>query len=282
MKKRLNRIFEHLRRKTRLTAVDPETYEEHWHWNVTPLNAIYVILAILLLTAMATYFLIAYTGLKAYITEADGGDDRTKALEMEREVRQMEARLQMEIAYWENMRARLLNEAMPDSMRNDSILNRSFDPDTITFVRSKEDSLLRLKIDKQIQDKLNRGIPKKSGELSGIMFYPPVQGTVLKPFKPEDDWFGVLLNLQTGSMVYAVQEGTVVFNNSNEIHVQHNNALVTIYKGLGTVLKFKGEPVKTGEVVAETENKKQITFEMWHRGRAVDPENYIIFTTYGD
>mgnify|MGYP000535637016 CR=1 FL=1 len=67
------------------------------------------------------------------------------------------------------------------------------------------------------------------------------------------------------------------------IEVQHNQDFVSVYKHCGSLLKREGDTVKGGEAIALIGNSGQLTtgphlhFELWHKGRAVNPELYIVF-----
>lgn len=65
--------------------------------------------------------------------------------------------------------------------------------------------------------------------------------------------------------------------------MQHSQDLVSIYKHCGSLLKKEGDSVKAGEAIALVGNTGQLTtgphlhFELWYRGRAINPEIHIVF-----
>jgi len=69
----------------------------------------------------------------------------------------------------------------------------------------------------------------------------------------------------------------------NTIGIQHSNNLISFYKHNSALLKKTGEYVKAGEAVAIIGNTCTLSsgphlhFELWHSGKAIDPENFIIF-----
>ena len=86
----------------------------------------------------------------------------------------------------------------------------------------------------------------------------------------------------------ATLDGTVIASDytaetGNVIQIQHNQGFVSIYKHLGASLKKVGDKVQAGEAIAVVGNSGALTtgphlhFELWYKGRAVDPEKYIVF-----
>ena len=67
------------------------------------------------------------------------------------------------------------------------------------------------------------------------------------------------------------------------IAIQHPNNVVTMYKHNSVLLKKEGSPVKAGEAIAiigntgEQSTGPHLHFELWHKGRAVNPAHYINF-----
>ena len=67
------------------------------------------------------------------------------------------------------------------------------------------------------------------------------------------------------------------------IGVQHSNGVFSLYKHNSILFKSVGEYVKSGEVLAVIGNSGELSsgphlhFELWHKGIAVNPENYISF-----
>lgn len=124
--------------------------------------------------------------------------------------------------------------------------------------------------------------------VSGLNLVCPVRGTVDATFDPNNYRFGVEVTAVPGSPVAAVTEGTVLVSNftANDgytIVVQHNGDLMSTYSHCGTLLKKKGEKVRTGEAVATTKREvaegesPAVHFELWHKGVALDPMVYIAF-----
>ena len=67
------------------------------------------------------------------------------------------------------------------------------------------------------------------------------------------------------------------------IQIQHESNLISAYKHNSELLKKTGSIVKAGEPIAIIGNSGELTtgphlhFELWHSGKALDPEEYINF-----
>ena len=126
-------------------------------------------------------------------------------------------------------------------------------------------------------------------DMDGLHFTTPLRGLLVRSFNPADLHFGVDIALATTSQnVCSVLDGTILMsgytaNNGYVVVVQHVGNLVTVYKHLSRIFKQEGVKVKAGEVlgVAGTQGEKAkepyLHFELWHKGTALDPTQYISF-----
>jgi murein DD-endopeptidase MepM/ murein hydrolase activator NlpD len=119
-------------------------------------------------------------------------------------------------------------------------------------------------------------------------FYVPVKGIVTNHFNRSSDHFGVDLVSDPNARICTVLEGTVIFSGwtletGYVMYIQHDADLVSVYKHNAELLKTTGDKVKAGEAVAIIGNSGELTtgphlhFELWHRGNAINPEQYIDF-----
>lgn len=119
------------------------------------------------------------------------------------------------------------------------------------------------------------------------LFFAPLKGSISSAFNnrnhPSLDIFP-----NTDETVKATMDGTVIFSGWTPefgyiITVQHQNNWLSIYKYNAAVYKELGSFVMAGETIGvigytDKDNpKKQLRFELWHNGVAVNPLNYIVF-----
>ena len=128
----------------------------------------------------------------------------------------------------------------------------------------------------------------RKSDMEGLHFYPPVRGLLADPFNPADLHFGVDVLVTNDKNVSAVLDGTVLMsgytaNNGYVVVMQHTGNLVSVYRHLSSILVREGEKVKSGEVLgtAGVQGDKALQpylhIELWHKGTALDPTQYISF-----
>ncbi len=128
----------------------------------------------------------------------------------------------------------------------------------------------------------------RKSDMEGLHFYPPVRGLLADPFNPADLHFGVDVLVTNDKNVNAVLDGTVLMsgytaNNGYVVVMQHTGNLVSVYRHLSSILVREGEKVKSGEVLgtAGLQGDKALQpylhIELWHKGTALDPTQYISF-----
>ena len=98
---------------------------------------------------------------------------------------------------------------------------------------------------------------------------------------------GIDIVAKDGTPVFASAGGFVVFSDyTNDyghiIILSHSDGYLSFYKHCSLILKKEREFVKQGELIAKSGNSGLATtgphlhFEIWHNGKAVDPESLLI------
>jgi murein DD-endopeptidase MepM/ murein hydrolase activator NlpD len=124
--------------------------------------------------------------------------------------------------------------------------------------------------------------------LEQLFFMPPVSGEVMSAFDLKKNHFGVDVASPKNTAVKAAADGVVISSGYTvetgySIAIQHPNNVVTMYKHNSVLLKNAGIAVKAGEAIAIIGNSGEIStgphlhFELWHKGRPVNPGDYINF-----
>jgi murein DD-endopeptidase MepM/ murein hydrolase activator NlpD len=120
-----------------------------------------------------------------------------------------------------------------------------------------------------------------------IFFILPVNGYISRGFDPDRGHFGIDIVAKVGTPVFASAGGFVVFSGYTDDYghvliLSHSEGYLSFYKHCSVLLKKDREFVKQGELIAQTGNSGLATtgphlhFEIWHDGKAVDPETLLI------
>ena len=125
--------------------------------------------------------------------------------------------------------------------------------------------------------------------MSGLIFFRPTRGMVSSDFDANKQHYGIDIAANPNESVLATLDGTVILatytaDTGYVIQVQHAQNLVSVYKHCGSLLKKVGDTVKAGEAIAlvgktgeKTTGGPHLHFELWNKGRALDPSKYIVF-----
>lgn len=103
-----------------------------------------------------------------------------------------------------------------------------------------------------------------------------------------EEHFGVDVVTREDETIKSTLNGTIIFTgftsqDGNVIQVQHSNNLISIYKHCSSLLKSKGDRVKSGEALAvvgnsgEKSNGPHLHFELWYNGAPVNPQEFVSF-----
>ncbi len=279
--KRINSWFGNLVRKRHILLLDKE--EERWRADISPITFIAICTAIITLTFGIILLLVAYTplldALPGYRTNANRS--REELIRSIVRIDSLERKMNDMLTYNEN-RILVVGGKTPavQSVKNDS-LQRSK-----TFVApSREDSLLRQKMEKDERYRLNKIKPDPSlqGMINAIA---PMYGLISERFTSNEQ-FGVRVNGAKGAQVLAIAEGTVIASEWNpatgySIIIQHKNNFLSLYRNLSGILISKGNQVESAQAIGyagsdKNEELSMLEFELWRNGKAVNPELYILF-----
>lgn len=279
--KKINTWFGSLVRKRHIVLLDKE--EERWRADISPLTFGAIGVAIGTIFFGVILLLVAYTPLldllPGYRTNASRS--REELIRSIVRIDSLERKMNDMLTYNEN-RILVVGGKTPvaQSVKNDS-LHRSK-----SFVApSREDSLLRQKMEKDDRYRLNKTNPDPSlkGMLNAVS---PMYGLISERFTSNEQ-FGVCVNGAKGAQILAIAEGTVIASEWNpstgySIVIQHKNNFLSLYRNLSGVLISKGAQVKSAQAIgyAGSDNNKELSkleFELWRNGKAVNPELYILF-----
>ena len=284
MKNKRKAFWKNFKFKYKLTITNEDTLEEIVGIHVSKLNGVSVLLSAVTVIFLITAVIIAFTPLKNYLPGY-----------MNKEVREQVVTnaLRADSLQWlmERQRMYIMNiqDIVSGSVKADSVHSI----DSLTIVRSEE-LMERTQAEDEFRklyeesERYNLTSLDNAQAITGLMFVRPTRGMLTSMFDANKKHFGVDVAASPNESVLATLDGTVVLatytaDTGYLIQVQHAQNLVSGYKHCGILLKQVGDVVKAGEAIALVGNTGEKTtgphlhFEIWNRGRALDPTKYIVF-----
>ncbi len=276
----LNKLKDHYR----LTIFNDSTFQTVWSIKLSRLKVFTLVGAASSVLIILVTFLIATTGLREYIPGYPDAKQRQMMVETALKVDSLEVELAKRDEFFKAIKS-VVTGNVPEE---NSVVDTASELKNVTFTNYNHDSVFQ---DNLLEEQLSLSIQKnsrKKTELSEIHFYVPVKGIVTNHFDLATDHFGVDIVSDPNARISSVLEGTVIFSGwtletGYVIYIQHDADLVSVYKHNAELLKTTGDKVKAGEAIAIIGNSGELTtgphlhFELWHRGIAINPEQYIYF-----
>lgn len=276
-------------RKKRISMSDPILREEEWAVHLSPMGLLGAVGAFLLLIFALVLVLVAYTPVldifPGYRTAAEKQHDYLVQNMMR--IDSLERRMSDMLTYNENI-------AMILEGRSPVVRTPLNDGDTTSLDKtlvppSQFDSLLRAEMEGDGDYSLARTLRSREQGDGKLFFAAPVEGIITRHFSRDDNYLGVGIQAAPNAPVTSIDDGTVIDvvtggERGTLVTVQHFNGFVSIYRNLSQVLVSKGQVLKSRQVIgynamadAGKKDNPLVEMEIWSEGKAVDPENYIVF-----
>ena len=287
MATRWQRLRARLTEPFRVTVQREETFEEVNAYSVNGANVLALALAAAVVCALLTFTLIAVTPLRTLLPGFGQLDERTELLALKRDLDAIEAEVSAQEAYTANVQRILVGDVDRYDEAAAAAPEPTFSDSALTVERIPEDEQLRRDV-ARARTRYTGGAGAGGVPLDQLQFGSPLAGAVSSAFDPTDRHFGVDVVAPAESPVKATLDGYVVeagwsVATGNVIAVQHPGELISFYKHNSRLLKRRGEHVRRGEAIAIVGNSGTRTdgphlhFELWHRGRPVNPVTLIDF-----
>lgn len=295
-------LMEKLRDKYRLVIMNDDTFEEVTSMKMTPLSLYVGVSSLIVGTAIIVTTLIVWTPLKRYIPGYGDFNRDAEVAELTAKVADMEKEMEAHRRYNENLRKILVGDLA--DLSKEAVEKQGVPADSMSAIppedieRIPEDEQLRAAVDKgtftsdpvAVAAAAAGAAPPVPREvpLEQLFFMPPVSGETTAGFDLQKNHFGIDVAAPKNTAVKAAADGVVIsagytVETGYSIAIQHPNNVVTMYKHNSVLLKQTGVAVKTGEAIAIIGNSGENTsgphlhFELWYKGRPVNPGDYINF-----
>ncbi len=268
----------------RVTVQKEETFEATGTYQVNYANLLFLGLTALGVVALLTFALVALTPLRRLVPGYGVADERAEVIALNNALREIQKRVNAQEAYTANVRDVLVGDIEPPEVED--VEMGSFPDSALNVDRIPEDERLRA----DVSASARRTDAEVAGDLDleNIDFSAPLEGSISSTFDPADRHFGIDVTAPAETEVRAVLDGYVVSADftratGNVIALQHAGNLITLYKHNASLLKRIGDHVSAGDPIAIVGNTGTRTdgphlhFEIWHRGRPVDPVAFVPF-----
>ena len=269
--------------KYRFVIMTDNSFEEKLSVKLTRINVIAFVVTLVFFCFFSTMLLIAYTPLSEYVPGKSSVEVQKGLIELNIKSDSLEAILLNRSIYLENINKIINGEVLVTPENYEEITNTQI---PISFEKSKEDSLFRVKVETEDKSSIYKNDNTKNN--TNLMFFTPLTGLISDGYNNKTKHFGIDLVAKEKSRISSVLEGTVIishwaYETGNVIGVQHKNGYLSFYKHNSVLLKSVGDYVNAGDHIAIIGNSGELSsgphlhFELWHKGVPVNPENYISF-----
>lgn len=279
-----------LRNKFRFVVLNDVTFEEKFSLSLTRTN-VWIFLSVVAFTLIfLTAAAIIYTPLKYFIPGFGDYNYRSQIIQLEFKTDSLQNELEARALWLENL-VNVANDSVT-AQRPPKPQQAGTDKSQIKLNEvGQEEKELRKEVEDDENYSLSYNASQNSGavdEVKQMHLMDPVEGYVTDEYDLKKEHYGIDIAAKEDAPVKTVLDGKVIsdaytLETGYVITVQHANDLISIYKHNSKLLKKTGAYIKAGEVIAVVGNTGELTtgphlhFELWHKGRSLNPRDYIAF-----
>ena len=284
MKNKRKAFWKNFKFKYKLTIINENTLEEIVGIHVSKLNGVAVLLSAVTVILLIASLIIVFTPLRNYLPGYMNTEIRVQVVTNA---------LRADSLQWLLDRQRMYIMNIQDIISGNIKVDSVYSIDSLTEARTEE-LMERTQAEEEFRkqyeetERYNLTTIDNAQAVTGLIFFRPTRGMVSSEFDANQKHFGIDIAASPNESVLATLDGTVILatytaDTGYVIQVQHSQNLVSVYKHCGSLLKKVGDSVKAGEAIALVGNTGEKTtgphlpFEIWNRGRALDPSKYIVF-----
>lgn len=270
-------LWARLRFPYRLSVMNEETWTELWHVRLSGLGALVVGMLLFLLTLCLLSALIIFTPIRT-ILPGYTEDIRHSLVQSNERVDSLETSMNLQRQY-----LTVIQQIMAGEIQSDTIQRL----DSMQLIAREELLLAKQQATEEFVAQYEQG-EKDNLQLFDVQdvtpmitLFRPVHGVISQSADIEHGLHYVTITTPKNENVTAVLAGAVVFveqleNDTWRMMVQHVNYL-SIYSGIGRILHHPGDYVQAGETLGVMDKALSLQFELWQKGRVMDPQSVIAF-----
>ena len=278
-----NKVVNFFNKKFRLVVINDETLEEKGFLKLRRLNIIVITSVILITIFVLSFCIIVYSPLNKHLPGKSSELVQKELINLALKSDSLASALTINTLYLSNIESIIKGDSISFKYLDDSL--NKIDNNGINFFKSKEDSLLRIRVEKEDQSSININSNIRSKQ---FLFFPPIEGFISDSFNLQTNHYGIDLVAKSGAKIKSIGEGTVIVSDWNPqtgyvLGIQHSENFISFYKHCSVLLKNVGDIITTGENIAIIGNSGELSsgphlhLELWKSGTPLDPSLYISF-----
>lgn len=284
-KKSLKPFIQKIRFKYRVSILNENTLEESWYFRLSRFSVFLMGSALVISTFILITILIFTTPISRYLPGYGESGNRTNIIQNSMQADSLVQQINLQAGYVAIIKGIVNGDIKPDSVISLDSVNLNEKANVMLQQSQKEKEF----VDKfEEEEKFSlASIDSKPNE-NMYVFFRPTRGVISSSYNLAENQYGIYLLTSPNETVMSVLGGTVIytaftFDFGWVIQVQHDNNYLSIYKNNTRLLKKTGTEVKAGESIAITGDATskntgaQFYFELWKQGKAINPEEVIIF-----
>lgn len=274
-----------------MVILNHETYKEVGSYQLNLLNVYTLLSMLMVIGALLVTLLLFFTPLKRLIpgfASESSGD----YIELYKKVQKMETEMEAQQLYISKMQKLINGEVEipnPKQYKNEI---KALPANQMPVPKSDEEIALEDEqlLENQIANVKNTNLSNvsRAQPIEQLFFIAPVVGEVSEKMSKQKSHLGIDVIVPKNTEVKATMDGNIIAadwtqETGNSLVIQHQNEIISVYRHNSKLLKKAGDFVKAGEAVAIAGNSGDLTsgphlhFELWYRGKAVNPEDHIKF-----
>ncbi len=284
MSKIENSFYQKIRFKYKLSVLNENTLEEVWRFRLSKLSVFLASFFIAIVYFFLIAFLIIKTPLRSFLPGYTENINLRKQVMLDAvQVDSLEAAMSEQAQYIMMLRGVMTGRVPVDSAATaNSLLVQ--ENAKIDLEKSQKEMAFCSEFEETEKYSITTGNDDKQTDMHYLM-HRPARGIISDKFDEKNRRFGISMNMEPHSSVYATLDGVVLFSgfSANDdgfvMHIQHVNDLISVYKIKQPFLKKIGDNIRAGEILTAPggENESRLTFELWRKGQPLNPESYIMF-----
>lgn len=279
--------FKNFKKKFRIVIVHPETFEEKDSFSMSKMRFTNMVVIYSLLLVALTTSLIFFTSIREMIPGYTDVTLRRDLFKLGNKVDSLEMVSLQKDVYIRNINRIVNEEDFDDVVEPAPINNSKPNIEKNSDPKTGQDSAFRAQFEAAtLYNIYGPSIVVEDNKIP--TFFVPMSGLITNHFNANNKHYGVDIVAKSDAVIKAAAAGTVVFSEWGAeggyiIGIQHGNDVITVYKHNASLLHHEGDVVKAGDAIAivggggSTSTGPHLHFEIWYKGKALNPEDYISF-----